>query len=159
MNIIEITESNYRDYLSLDIMAFSFAYEGAMGEMGAIYIIDRDGKIYHADYCQGNDPIDPSHIKDIIPVFKDISWRMFDCLSSNPNWKTVDLFAGNNLLMVDEIYDDFMKKVQDANFEIPSRIFQYWPGFVLGLLGKEFDNLTMKEIWKQRKSQRESLST
>ncbi len=51
MSIIEITEANYRDYLSLDIVAFSFAYEGAMGEMGAIYIISRDGKIYHANYC------------------------------------------------------------------------------------------------------------
>ena len=76
MSIIEITESNYRDYLSLDIVAFSFAYEGAMGEMGAIYIISRDGKIYHANYCQGDDPIDTNHINDIIPVFKDISWRM-----------------------------------------------------------------------------------
>ena len=81
MNIIEITGSNYREYQSLDIVAFSFAYEGEMGEMGAIYIIDRDGKIYHANYCQGDERIDPSHINDIIPVFKDISWRMFDCLS------------------------------------------------------------------------------
>lgn len=154
MNIIEITESNYRDYLSLDIMAFSFAYEGAMGEMGAIYIIDWDGKIFHANYCQGNDPIDPNHIKDIIPVFKDISWRMFDCLSNNPDWKPVDLFAGNNLLMVNEIYDDFMKKVHEANLEHPSRLFQRWPGFVLGLLGKERDSLTMKDIWNIRRTQR-----
>ena len=50
MKIIEISESNYRDYMSLDIVAFSFAYEGAMGEMGAIYMIDRDGQIYHANY-------------------------------------------------------------------------------------------------------------
>ena len=154
MKIIEISESNYRDYMSLDIVAFSFAYEGAMGEMGAIYMIDRDGQIYHANYCQGNDPIDPSHIKDIIPVFKDISWRMFDCLSNNPDWKTVDLFAGNHLLMVDGIYAGFIKKVQEANLEHPSRVFQRWPGFVLGLLGKEPDSLTMKDIWNLRRAQR-----
>ena len=154
MSIIEITESNYRDYLSLDIVAFSFAYEGAMGEMGAIYIISRDGKIYHTNYCQGDDPIDTNHINDIIPVFKDISWRMFDCLSNNPDWRTIDLFAGNNLVMVSEIYDDFIKKVQEANFDIPSKRFQYWPGFVLGLLRKEGDKLTMRDIWKLRKAQR-----
>ena len=154
MKIIEISESNYRDYMSLVIVAFSFAYEGAMGEMGAIYMIDRDGQIYHANYCQGNDPIDPSHIKDIIPVFKDISWRMFDCLSNNPDWKTVDLFAGNHLLMVDGIYAGFIKKVQEANLEHPSRVFQRWPGFVLGLLGKEPDSLTMKDIWNLRRAQR-----
>ena len=109
MDIIEITESNYREYQSLNIVAFSFAYEGAMGEMGAIYIICHDGQIYHANYCQGDDPLDPSHINDIIPVLKDISWRMFDCLSNNPDWKPVDLFAGNNLLVANEIYDAFMK--------------------------------------------------
>ena len=54
MKIIEISESNYRDYMSLDIVVFSFAYEGAMGEMGTIYMIDRDGQIYHANYCQGS---------------------------------------------------------------------------------------------------------
>jgi hypothetical protein len=79
---------------------------------------------------------------------------MFDCLSNNPDWKPVDLFAGNNLLMVNEIYDDFMKKVQEANLEHPSRLFQRWPGFVLGLLGKERYNLTMSDIWKIRRAQR-----
>jgi hypothetical protein len=56
--------------------------------------------------------------------------------------------------MVNEIYDDFMKKVQEANLEHPSRLFQRWPGFVLGLLGKERYNLTMSDIWKIRRAQR-----
>jgi hypothetical protein len=47
MNIIEISNSNYQDYLSVDIVAFSFAYAGAMGESGGIIIIDRAGQIYH----------------------------------------------------------------------------------------------------------------
>ena len=50
MNIIEINESNYQSYTNLDIAAFSFAYEGAMGEGGGIYIIDKAGQIYHANY-------------------------------------------------------------------------------------------------------------
>ena len=41
MIIIEITESNYQNYLDLDIVAFSFAFDGAMGEGGGIYIVDR----------------------------------------------------------------------------------------------------------------------
>lgn len=151
MEIIEISESNYQDYTNLDIVAFSFAYEGAMGEMGAIYIICHDGQIYHANYCQGGDPLDPRHIADIIPVFKDISWRMFDCISNNSDWRTIDLFAGNNLVMANNIYDTFMKKVQEANFETPNKLFQYWPGFVLGLLGKDGGNLTMRDIWRLRR--------
>ena len=72
MNIIEISESNYQDYFSLDIVAFSFAYEGAMGEMGGIYIIDRGGQIYHANYFMGDDCLGRDHIKDVIPVFVDL---------------------------------------------------------------------------------------
>ena len=55
---------------------------------------------------------------------------------------------------LDLIYDDFMKKVQEANLEHPSRLFQRWPGFVLCLLGKERGSLTMKDIWNLRRAQR-----
>lgn len=151
MNIIEITKSNYQDYSSLDIVAFSFAYEGAMGEMGGIYIIDRERKIYHANYCFGDDCIATNHIKDIIPVFEDIEWQMMGSESKNVNWSTVYLGYGNNLLMLKEIYAEFNKKVEEANFEHSGQLFQRWPGIVLGLLGKESDNLTMGDIWDQRK--------
>ena len=150
MNIIEITESNYQNYQSLDIIAFSFAYEGAMGEPGAIYIIDRDGKIYHANYCYGNDCIDTVHIKDIIPVIEEIEWQMFGCISNNDNWETQDLGFGNNLLMVKEIYDGFKEKVEEANIQRPGELFQQWPGFVLALLGKENGNLTISDLWKNQ---------
>ena len=72
MNVIEITESNYQDFTTLDIVAFSFAYEGAMGKMGGIYIIDREGQIYHANYFMGDECLDRDHIKDVIPVFVDL---------------------------------------------------------------------------------------
>ena len=49
--IIEITESNYKDYRSLDIVAFSFAQLGAMGEPGGVEIIDAKGCCYHTNYC------------------------------------------------------------------------------------------------------------
>lgn len=34
MNVIEINSENYKDYQHLDIIAFSFAGEGAQGEGG-----------------------------------------------------------------------------------------------------------------------------
>ena len=36
MNVIEINSENYKDYLHLDIIAFSFAGEGAQGEGGGV---------------------------------------------------------------------------------------------------------------------------
>ena len=77
MNVIEITESNYQDFTTLDIVAFSFAYEGAMGEMGGIYIIDRGGQIYHANYFMGDKCLDRDHIKDVIPwILNMVCWAV-----------------------------------------------------------------------------------
>lgn len=36
MKTVEITESNYQDYQRIDVVAFSFAFSGAMGEGGGI---------------------------------------------------------------------------------------------------------------------------
>ena len=148
MNIIEITGSNYWEYQSLDIVAFSFAYEGAMGEMGGIYIIDREGQIYHANYFLGDDCIDREHIKDVIPVFVDLEHGLMGSESNNPNWSSEYLGFGNTLLISNEIRDGFKKKVEEAKFQRTGELFQQWPGFVLNLIGKENDSLTMNEIWE-----------
>jgi hypothetical protein len=47
MNRIEIDELNYQDYQHLDIVAYSFARGGAMGDPGGIKIVDSDGQVYH----------------------------------------------------------------------------------------------------------------
>ena len=148
MNIIEITGSNYWEYQSLDIVAFSFAYEGAMGEMGGIYIIDREGQIYHANYFLGDDCLDREHIKNVIPVFVDLEHGLMGSESNNPNWSSEYLGFGNTLLISNEIRDGFKKKVEEAKFQRTGELFQQWPGFVLNLIGKENDSLTMNEIWE-----------
>lgn len=148
MKIIEISESNYQDYTNLDIVAFSYAEAGAMGEHGAIYIIDRDGQIYHANYCVTENYIDPSHVKDIIPVLENLSFALMSSETQKANWVIEDLGFGNTLYMIREISDDFNKLVKEGDYQGFGVLFQHWPGIVLGLLGKEeSSNLTMDEIW------------
>ena len=147
MNIITINESNYQAYTNLDIVAFSFAYEGAMGEPGSIYIIDKTGQLYFADYFWGDDLLDREHIKDIIPIFEELEFHMFGCETSNENWVPVDLGFGNNLLMIKDISEGFSKNVEEANYQRPGELFQHWPGIVLGLLGHADSKLTMSDIW------------
>ena len=147
MEIIKINESNYQAYQQLDIAAFSFAYEGAMGEAGSIYIIDKAGQLYCAKYCWDDDCIDRDHIKDIIPVFEELEFHMFGCETNNENWVSVDLGFGNNLLMIKDLGDGFNKKVEEAHFQSCGELFQHWPGIVLSLLGKGDSNLTMSRIW------------
>ena len=151
MNVIEITESNYQDYPSLDIVVFLHAAPGAMGEMGAIFIIDRDGQIYHANYCYGVDRINKDHIKDFIPVFADLEHGLLSSNSKNPDWVSEYLGYGNTLVILKEISDGFQKKVQAANFQHSGELFQQWPGFVLDLIGKGDGDLTMNDIWDLQK--------
>ena len=150
MEIIEISESNYQDYTNLDIVAFSYAEDGAMGEKGAIYIIDRDGHIYHANYCVTDNYIDPIHVKDVIPVFENLGSALLDSETQKANWVLEDLEFGNTLYMVREISDDFNKAVKEGDYHGFGVLFQHWPGIVLGLLGKEESNLTMNEIWGEQ---------
>ena len=46
------------------------------------------------------------------------------------------------------IAGDIKKKVEEAKFQRTGELFQQWPGFVLNLIGKENDSLTMNEIWE-----------
>ena len=147
MNLIEINESNYQDYLKLDIVAFSFAYEGEMGEPGAIFIVDRDGQFYHTNYCWSDDCIDREHIKDLIPVFVDLDFGLLGCESKNKNWQSIDLGYGKSLLICNDISVVFNKKVDEANFQTSGELFQQWPGIVLGILNKGDSSLTINDFW------------
>ena len=138
--------------MSVDIVALSFAYAGAMGEPGGINMIDRDGQIYHANYCFGDNLLDSEHIKDIIPIFDGIQWGLMGCEPHNDEWVAVNLGFGNHLLMLKEISDGFQQKVEAANIQLSGELFQKWPGFVLGLIGKEGQNLTTNDIWMFKKS-------
>ena len=149
MNVIEISESNYQDYNNLDIIAFSFAYEGAMGEPGSIYIIDKDGQIYRAMYCWSDNCLERDHIKDIIPVFENLEFGLLGCESNNENWQTVSLGFGNSLIMAKAISEGFNQKVEEAHFQNIGDLYQHWPGIVLGLLGKDHSSLTLNDIWRQ----------
>ena len=66
MVVKEINNSNYEAFTNLDLVAFSYAYEGAMGEGGGIYMIDASGQVYHANYYYGD--LQEEHVKDILPM-------------------------------------------------------------------------------------------
>ena len=136
MQTIEISESNYQDYLDLDIVAFSYAHEGAMGEPGGICMIDKAGQDYHANYYWGKNAIHKDHIKDIIPVFAELELGLLGAESNNENWKSVYLGFGNILFLNKDISDDFNKKVEEADFQSSGELYQHWSDIVLGLLGK-----------------------
>lgn len=137
MNITKIDETNYQSYTRLPIVAFSFARGGAMGDPGGIEIIDCEGQLYYANYVYGRQCLDPSHIKEIIPVFSNLNFSLVHCQSGDADWEVVDLGYGNYLVLKSEFSDRFHKAVDKANLHAVGQLYQHWQGIVLRLLGKD----------------------
>ena len=71
METIELTKSNYKGYLPIDIAAFSFAAAGAMGEHGGVIIVGSDAQVYHLNYVHGEWEMDSfDDIIEICPLLR-----------------------------------------------------------------------------------------
>ena len=134
MNRIEIDELNYQDYQHLDIVAYSFARGGAMGDPGGIKIVDSDGQVYHANYCYGRHTIKSEHIKLIIPVFEDLRISLNSCKTENDNWLTIDLGYGNYLFVSKAISDAFSREVEAGDYDTVGALYKRWLSIVLKIL-------------------------
>ena len=136
--IIEITESNYKDYCPLDIVAFSFAQPGAMGEHGGVVIVDVMGQVYHTNYCQGN--IDCDHLLEVVPILKDCKFNIFGHQTPE-GWFPVYLGFGNHLTIKADYYSQFKEDVNNKHFENTGELYQQWLGMVMKLLGKNDERI------------------
>ncbi|MBP1541748.1 MAG: hypothetical protein ILA25_06220 [Prevotella sp.] len=148
MDVVTLTDSNYSGYLNLDALAFSFASPGAMGDGGGICIIDKDGKIYYANFCFGDELIKLEAVEKAIPVIKECKFGALGALVPS-GWVSFYLGFGNHLVMSTEIADDFRQKITEANLQNRGDLFQRWPGFILGIIGKGDDNIKVSDIWCQ----------
>lgn len=133
---MEIDNNNYLSYTHLNIVAFSFAHGGAMGDPGGIIIIDAEGQTYHANYAYGDNHLDPHHINDVIPVFSDIKLSLLGGRSENDEWEVVNLGYGNTLVLRRDLSLPFHKAAEDAHFEHAGQLYQQWERIVLSLLRK-----------------------
>lgn len=131
--IIEITESNYKDYRSIDIVAFSFAQPGAMGEPGGIEIIDEQGRFYHTNYCW--EGISYEHLCEVVPALKGCKFEVLGHQAPE-GWEAVYLGMGNHLTIKAEYYNQFKEETQNRHIEKASQLYQQWFEVVLKLLGK-----------------------
>lgn len=143
---VDISKSNYRDYDSLDIVAFSYAVPGAMGEDGGIYIISADGNIYHTNIAYSDMTMEDAFF--ICPPLKDCHIGLFNAEPPN-GWSYFYMGAGNFLFVIDRLSELFKEK----NFywsEIS--LYNQWIVMVLSLLKGNLLFETIREFaisrWK-----------
>ena len=123
MQICQIGTADIKHLHSKDIQMVMLAEGGAMGEPGAVVIVEKqksDVRISHANYCYDDFDMD-KFAKMFTPL------QTFDCglfghaTSIAPGWHHVDLGAGNHLLLCDAIYKDFAACTKEMS---PTEIYQ-----------------------------------
>ena len=123
MQICQIGTADIKHLHSKDIQMVMLAEGGAMGEPGAVVIVEKqksDVRISHANYCYDDFDMD-KFAKMFTPL------QTFDCglfghaTGIAPGWHHVDLGAGNHLLLCDAIYKDFAACTKEMS---PPEIYQ-----------------------------------
>lgn len=129
--VIYIDEKNYGDYKNLDIVAFSLAYSGAMGNPGEILVITKEARIYSMNYAYGDMTIEMCH--EVCPPLRDCQFGFFEVEETIVGWKGVPLGAGNFLVLSESIYNQLKHEL----LEMPPH-FRYdrWIDMTLNLLNK-----------------------
>ena len=108
MKFIELSQENYKDYLPLDIAAFSFAFAGAMGDAGGVVIITTDGQLYYFNYVYQE--FSKDDVDAILPILSQCDLPIFGETDRVPGgWRHISLGAGNNLLMQNQYVEPFFK--------------------------------------------------
>lgn len=137
-NFIQITKENYQDFLELDVIAFSYAFGGAMGEGGGVIIATSDDKWYHTNYAWQDFPHDLLY--EIIPVLKDCVFGIFGNGSVTPEgWTYESLGCGNHLIVRSDVYEAFLEKRKDATL-YPGYLYQHWMEQIKEILEGQKEN-------------------
>lgn len=129
---------------------FSFAEGGAMGEMGGVLMVTSDGEVYHANHCFGD--ISYDDLVAVFPLLGKCSFRLFGEGSTTPKgWNYVDLGMGNHLIVHEDVYLEFKKKIKGLR---PSEIYQKWLDLAVSKdKNMKQKNYSEEDYWKYIESQ------
>lgn len=123
---IYLSKKNYRDYLRLDTVAFSFAHGGAQGVGGEIIVITRNASIYRMNYAYGDMAIEMCEM--VCPQLRECKFGFFDVEEAPFGWKGLSLGAGNFLVLEDSLYDRLREQIAEMS---PYELYGEWMDLVL----------------------------
>jgi hypothetical protein len=136
MEFIELSKENYKDYLPLDIAAFSFAFAGAMGDAGGVVIITTSGQLYYFNYAYQD--FSGDDVDAILPILAQCKLPIFGETDRVPEgWRHISLGAGNNLLIQNQYVKPFFKMHKEyakTVDEIDGCLYRSWLKIMVKLL-------------------------
>lgn len=126
-NMIELSKSNYKNYLPINTMTFSYANGGAQGESGAIIILDNDGKFFHFNYSEGD--LKRDEIYEICPFLKEVALEKIP-----ENFERMNMGMGNFLFVNKSILPEVKEKTKDI--KRPDALYSQWKKIIHDIIKK-----------------------
>ncbi len=127
--VIYISKENYKEYTNLDVVAFSYAHDGAQGEGGRIIFITRNAKLCIMNYGD----MEIEMCEEVCPPLKDCLFGFFDFEETPAGWKGVYLGGGNFLVLEEPLYH----QLKDRMLEMPPHfLYSEWIDIVIDYLKK-----------------------
>ena len=124
---IELSKSNYKNYLPINIIAFSYATGGAQGEPGGVTILDKEGKFFHFNYVK-----DDFKENDIKAICSPIIERKNGDNKFEEEWEEINLGMGNSLTVNKSIGQKFEEKAK--GIKGPGALFNKWKEIVYEII-------------------------
>ncbi|MBR5595873.1 MAG: hypothetical protein IKW30_00505 [Lachnospiraceae bacterium] len=121
--LIELCNADLNKATFKNVMFFSLAETGAMGDPGSIVFYVKTGESYYLNYMYGD--IDMQKVLNLFPVLANCKFGILGLESTVPKgWKYLYLGAGNHLIINEEVWRVFKKQI-DVSTE-PSEIYCRW---------------------------------
>ena len=103
---LEVCNADINKTLFKNVMFFSLAEAGAMGEPGGVLFYVKSGELYHFNYVYGD--VDIKKVEKMFPALQECRFGMFGMNSVVPTgWKYVSLGMGNHLIVNETVYEKF----------------------------------------------------
>lgn len=120
---VELCNRDLKKSIFKDVMFFSIAEGGAMGEPGGVFFFDKNGQSYHFNYVFGD--VDIGKVEKLFPALTNCEFGMFGLDSKVPEgWNYVNLGMGNHLIVNDEVNFRFADILGDV--DEPAVIYGKW---------------------------------
>ena len=130
--IKKLTRDNYNECTGLDIVAFSSAAPGAMGDAGAIEVVTTKGEVYYANPFY--EDIEMEQVFEVCPPLSECRFGVFGGGVIPEGWQTIDLGFGNNLVLHESISEEFRKEAEKSKIKEVGDLYNKWMDIVKRML-------------------------